>query len=104
MKKLNAISDGIWHAESSLKWYFLNFGIRMVVVRLPDGGIWLHSPIQIDEELYKEIKSLGEVSHIVAPSCFHHTYARDETGNVRCRGGESPGLPAADREIPSIAG
>lgn len=76
-QKLVTISDDIWHIDSTLKWYFLNFGIRMVVVRLPAGGLWLHSPIHINDEIYKEIKSLGEVEHIVAPSCFHHTHAQD---------------------------
>lgn len=75
--RLVSLSEDIWYTESKLNWYFLTFGIRMVVVKLPGGGLWLHSPIQIDDGLYEEIVNLGNVEHIVAPSCLHHMYAQD---------------------------
>ena len=40
-----------------------------------DGGLWLHSPIAIDEALAGTLAELGEVRHIVAPNRFHHMFA-----------------------------
>ena len=77
ISKLLQISEDIWQTESKLNWYFLTFGIRMVVVRLQCGGLWLHSPVEIDDNLLNEINSLGKVEHIVAPNCFHHVHAGD---------------------------
>ena len=76
-KKLIQLDEDIWYTESTLKWYFITFGTRMVVVRLPGGGLWLHSPVPIGDKLLDEIQSLGKVQHIVAPSCFHHVHAGD---------------------------
>ena len=44
---------------------------RMTIVRL-DEGLWLHSPLPLDESMAASITALGPVAHIVAPNCFHH--------------------------------
>jgi hypothetical protein len=44
-------------------------------VRLPEGGLWVHSPIALDDALRGEIDDLGEVRHIVAPNLYHHLQA-----------------------------
>ena len=40
-------------------------GTRMTIVRLADGGLFLHSPIQLDQGLQLAIDRLGEVRAIV---------------------------------------
>ncbi|TNF24625.1 MAG: hypothetical protein EP329_24580 [Deltaproteobacteria bacterium] len=52
----------------------LHFPGKMVVVRLPSGGLWLHSPVPIDDALAAELAALGPVEHLVAPNTFHHLY------------------------------
>ncbi|MCA9693426.1 MAG: DUF4336 domain-containing protein [Myxococcales bacterium] len=52
----------------------VRFPLRMVVVRLPGGGLLLHSPIAIDDALAAALAQLGEVTAIVAPNCLHHLY------------------------------
>jgi len=47
----------------------------MTVLKLPAGGLWLHSAIPIDSQLKAEIDALGQVEHIVAPNAYHHLYA-----------------------------
>lgn len=37
------------------------FSTRMAVVRLADGGLWCHSPIDPAPELFAQIDALGEV-------------------------------------------
>jgi len=71
--ELVAIAPGLWavelHRPSGVR-----LRLRMTVAR-SDGGLWLHSPIAIDEALAGALAELGEVRHIVAPNRFHHWYA-----------------------------
>ena len=48
------------------------FPTRMTVVRLRDGGVWCHSPIAPDENLFREIDALGPVRHLVSPNLLHY--------------------------------
>ena len=73
--KLKFLAENLWCADFVLKKKPLVFGIRMTVVKLPSGGLWLHSPIPIDTSLAGELEEIGNVEHIVAPSCFHHLFA-----------------------------
>lgn len=72
---LHPLATGVWEALDDL--YLpggLHFPLRMVVVRLEDGSLWLHSPIAIDDALAARLAALGPVSHIVAPSKLHHFF------------------------------
>ena len=75
MSTLRREAEGIWTAEAPQRFYGLHFGTRMTVLRLPDGGLWIHSPVSIDVALKGAIDALGPVRHLVAPSLFHHLYA-----------------------------
>ncbi|GAB4349346.1 MAG: DUF4336 domain-containing protein [Oricola sp.] len=58
-----------WGYGIPIKW---PFPTRMTIVRLPDGGLWLHSPTRPDEPLIEKVQSLGPVRHIVSPNMIHH--------------------------------
>ncbi len=45
---------------------------RMTVVRLPDGALWVHSPIPGSPTLFAAVDALGPVRHLVAPNLMHH--------------------------------
>jgi hypothetical protein len=47
---------------------------RMAVVRLRDGGLWVWSPIALDEALAEAVTALGPVRHLVSPNKLHHLY------------------------------
>ena len=49
----------------------------MTVVKLSSGGLLLHSPVPVDEDLAAELAALGEVTHIVCPNLFHHVFAAE---------------------------
>ncbi len=68
-------SDDVWTASAPLSMMGLRIGTRMTVVRLPGGGLLLHSPIPLNDALRREIDALGAVTHIVAPNHYHHLHA-----------------------------
>jgi hypothetical protein len=98
-------AENLWTASSSLRMAKLfDFPIRMVVVRLSGGGLWLHSPIALDDALVGEIAQLGRVEHIVAPSCYHHVFA----GKARERFPDAkfwaaPGLDKKRSDLPATS-
>jgi hypothetical protein len=75
--QLSAITDGIWQVEYDLKIGIIPLAARMTVVRLSNGGLWVHSPAKISDGVAGEIRALGDVAAIVAPNQFHHLYITD---------------------------
>ncbi len=73
---LRALDRDLWCLDADLRVQAgFHLPIRMTVIRLADGGLWLHSPIAIDETTAAAIDALGPVRHIVAPSLLHHLFA-----------------------------
>ena len=72
---MNQLAGGLWVADQPLRILGVELGARMTVVRLPGGGLLLHSPIRPSAELVGEVLALGPVSAIVAPNRFHHLFA-----------------------------
>jgi hypothetical protein len=54
-----------------------DFSTRMTVIRLPDGGLFLHSPVRLDDRIRAELGALGTVRAVVAPNRFHHLFVGD---------------------------
>ena len=85
-KRLREHAPGLWTADGQadkgvpkfLRRY--DFSTRMTVIRLTDGGLFLHSPIHLDGDLRAELDGLGEVRAIVAPNKAHHLFAGDACG------------------------
>lgn len=73
--ELRPIAEGLWSAESVIViGPGIRFPIRMVLIRQSDGGLWVWSPIEIDDQLAAEIEALGPVRHLVAPNSYHHMH------------------------------
>lgn len=102
LTKLRSIDTDLWVAEQPLRLGPAQFGTRTTLVRLSDGGIWIHSPIALDEALRAEIEALGPVRYIVAPNKVHYFYV-DE--NTRAFPGArlylAPGLREKREELPA---
>ncbi len=71
------VSDSLWVAEMPAAKMGFEFGARMTLVRLPDGGLWIHSPIQLTSELKASVDAAGPVRCIVAPSKMHYEHAEE---------------------------
>lgn len=74
---LTQITDGIWEGEGVVSpGPGMRMGTRMTVVRKPNGGLWIHSPIELDDSTASEIEALGPVEEIVSPNLFHHLFLK----------------------------
>jgi hypothetical protein len=72
----------------------------MTIVRLGDGGLFLHSPVNLDQRLREAVDELGEVRAIVAPSRVHHLFAGDYAATYpHARLYAAPGLPEKRTDI-----
>lgn len=74
---LKPVADDLWIVDGPVigMAYFgfhLPFTTRTTVVRLGDGGLWLHSPTPPDDSLRREIDKLGPVRFLVAPNKIHY--------------------------------
>src|SRR5690606_37376394 len=49
--------------------------LRMAVVRLPDGAVWLHSAVPVVDAVAAAIEAIGPVRHVVVPSLLHDLHA-----------------------------
>src|SRR5262249_12890717 len=74
---LRALAPDLWVADRPLKLFVGDIGARMTVVRLHDGSLFLHSPVQLDEETRSALDTLGPVRAVVAPSKVHHLFVGD---------------------------
>jgi hypothetical protein len=69
---LEPIADRVWVKARLLRFAGVETGTRMTVVRLADGGLFVHSPIPLRGGTREAVDALGPVRAIVAPSLFHH--------------------------------
>src|SRR5512143_2001498 len=67
----------LWTVDRPLGLRLAEIGTRMTVIRLADGGLFLHSPVKLDPDLKRDIDALGPVRAIVAPSKAHYLFAGD---------------------------
>jgi hypothetical protein len=74
---LEPVSEGIWVASRSLRFFGVEIGARMTVVRLAGGGLFIHSPVALDAATREAVDALGPVVAIVAPCRFHHLHVAE---------------------------
>lgn len=55
----------------------IDLPIRMAVVRLSDGGVFLHAPVACTPALAAAVAAIGAVRHIVAPSFAHWLFVAE---------------------------
>jgi hypothetical protein len=72
---LETIADGLWTTTRPQRFFGIECGTRMNVVRLSDGALFVHSPVGLDPALRAAVDALGPVKAMVAPSLFHNLYA-----------------------------
>lgn len=74
---LRRLAENLWVVERPQRFWGLEVGCRMTVMRLEDGSVFLHSPVALDASLRCELDAIGPVRYAVAPNRVHHLYAGD---------------------------
>jgi hypothetical protein len=93
-QELRSLAPDLWVADRVFRNGPFDVGARMTVIRLRGGGLFLHSPVQLDPPLRAQLDALGEVRAVVAPNRHHHLFAGDyPAGYPDARLFAAPGLP-----------
>lgn len=75
---LKPVAEGVWIVDSGpIRILGMPLPVRMTVVRLASGAMWLHSPTRYDEALRREIARIGPIEHLVAPNIAHWTFVKE---------------------------
>ena len=75
---LKRVDENLWVVDSGpIRAMGLSLPIRMTVIRLASGGMWLHSPTRFSEALQREIEAIGPIQHLVAPNVVHWSFLKD---------------------------
>lgn len=94
---LTQLHPDLWICPVPYRAMGLWLGRQLVVVRLPSGGLWIHSPIPWSPALRTVIGRLGPVHHVVGPNRFHDECLREfQAEYPDAQFHAAPGL-AADR-------
>jgi hypothetical protein len=78
-RMLRQLDENLWVVARPLRFWGLEVGCRMTVIRLADGSLFLHSPVALEAPLRAALDALGPVRHAVAPNRLHHLHAGDVT-------------------------
>jgi hypothetical protein len=75
---LKPLAEKLWIVDGTpMHTMGLVLPVRMTVVRLSSGEMWLHSPTRYDERLRRSIEALGAIRHLVAPNVGHWSFVED---------------------------
>lgn len=71
------VAAELWIVDGpEIRMRYLGIGVpfptRMTIVRLADGGLWIHSPVEGGDGLFDAVERIGPVAHIVAPNSIHY--------------------------------
>jgi hypothetical protein len=70
------------------------YALRMHIVQLEDGSLFVSSPLALDDSIRAEVDGLGPVRHVVSPNKLHHLYMGEwATAYPNAKLYASPGLP-----------
>lgn len=98
---LREIDKNIWVCEQPLKFWGLEVGTRMTIIRLTNGELIVISPIKALETTIHQINELGNVTFIIAPNCYHHLFVLDfKSVYPNAKIWVAPGLESKRQDLP----
>ena len=72
---LKPAAEGVWTVDSGPLHGVIP--LRMTIVRLPDGGLLIHSPTRLTPALRDAADAMGPVRALVAPNTLHWLFVRE---------------------------
>lgn len=101
LKTCRELDKDLWVFDRPLGILGWRLGTRMTVVRLGDGSLFLHSPVELDADTRADLDELGPVRFVVAPNRLHHFYvAPYREVFPQAELWAAPGLPEKKPSIP----
>lgn len=67
-------AEGVWVDTGPVNIAGMPLTSTMTVIRLGDGSLVLHSPVEPTPERRAAVEALGPVAHLYAPNAFHHLH------------------------------
>lgn len=71
---MRQLFDDLYVHEDAMRLAGMNLMLRATIVRLASGGLWVHSPTALTDELRRDVDALGEVAFLVAPNNGHNLW------------------------------
>lgn len=72
------VAEDVWIVDSTMSGPGgVQVPLRMTVLRLPGGGLLLHSPVRFSPALHEAVAALGPIEHLVAPNSVHWLFMAD---------------------------
>ena len=69
------LAEGLWVMDGdTISFIGFPYEVRMTVVRLSDGTLFVHSPVQHTEGRQRRLEDLGAIAHLVTPNKLHHLF------------------------------
>ena len=69
------IAEGLWTIDGpAVRWCTFPFPTRMTLMRLGDGRLLMHSPIELTSKVRDAVESLGTPRCLVSPNKLHHLF------------------------------
>ena len=66
---LQKLTENLWRVESEME--HIPMGRAMELVRRPNGEVWIHNPVALDEASMSQIEAWGRPSVLLVPSGYH---------------------------------
>jgi len=92
------LAEGLWHVDATLD--LLPIGRRMVIARMGDGSLAVHSAVCCSAETVKAIEALGSVGWIVVPSGHHRMDA--PPWKARFPAAKVVAMPASQKRVGQV--
>lgn len=101
MAPLERLDSDLWIVDFPFSIAGLALGKRSTVIRLPSGGLFIHSPGPFEPTHLEAIRELGHVEALVAPNRHHHLHlGQARTDFPAARVFHAPGLREAALGLP----
>jgi hypothetical protein len=97
---LDELAAGLWTTARAQRFWGVETGTRMTVVKLDGGGLFVHCPVALDPPTRRSIEALGEVRAVVSSSLYHHLYAGEWMQAYP--GAQFFACPGLDRKRPDL--
>lgn len=75
---LEQFGPSLYFADGpTVSFFDFPYPTRMAVARLPDGNLWVWSPIALTPGLADAVERIGPVRYVVSPNKLHHLFLQE---------------------------